>query len=77
MRGIWTLDPKPPEQVGLVRASMYMAGAMEDVADLNAATEQILAGSLDVGDDQIKPLGGSGSCRLPKMTEHPEPGGVN
>jgi hypothetical protein len=42
---------------------------MEDVADLNAATEQILAGSLDVGDDQIKPLGGSGRSRRDVLAE--------
>src|ERR1700728_4299987 len=60
MRRIWTLHPCPPEQVGVVRTGVRIAGAMEDLADLNTATEQILAGSLDVGDDQIKPSNGAG-----------------
>jgi hypothetical protein len=53
---------------------------MEHLADPNAATEQILAGSLDVGDDEIKPLGGARGCRRDVFTEDdraPELGGVN
>ena len=80
MRGIATLNPNPPEQVGLVRASVNIAGAVEHLADLNAATEQILAGSVDVGDDQIKTLAEPGAAAvtfLPKMIEQAEPGRVN
>jgi len=35
---------------------------VERLADLDAATEQLGAGGLDVGDDQVQPLGGAG-CR--------------
>ena len=31
---------------------------MEYLADLDAATKQLVAGGLDVGDDQIQALGG-------------------
>jgi hypothetical protein len=36
---------------------------VEHLADLNAATEQIVAGGLDVSDYQIKTLTGTGSRR--------------
>src|SRR5712692_7761245 len=55
-------DPDPPKQVGLVRASVHAAGIVEHLADLDAATEQLLAGGLDVGDDQVQSLGGA-RCR--------------
>ena len=51
-----------PKQVGFVRASVHTAGVVEHLADLDAATEQLFAGSLDVGDDQVQALGGAG-CR--------------
>ena len=35
---------------------------MEDLADLNSATEQLVAGGLDVGDDQA--VGVSSAIRL-------------
>src|ERR1700722_17542897 len=63
MLGIRTVDPDPPKQVGLVAAGEHVAAAVEHLADLNAATEQIIAGGLDVSDDQIKSLGGAGSGR--------------
>src|SRR5688572_27555551 len=51
--GIRTADPNTPEQVGLVRASVHVASAVERRADLDAATEQLLASSLDVGHDEV------------------------
>ena len=62
MVGIRTADPEPPKQVGLVRASVHAVGVVEHLADLDAATEQLVAGGLDVGDDQVQALGGAG-CR--------------
>ena len=62
MLGIRTVDPDLSKQVGFVVARVHATGAMEDLADLDAATQQLLAGSLDVGDDQIQALGGAG-CR--------------
>ena len=53
MLGVPTADPLPPKQIGLIWASVYAAGVMEHLADLDAATEQLSAGRLDVGDDQI------------------------
>src|SRR5882672_3410120 len=61
--GIPTADPLPPKQVGLIRASVYAAGVMEHVADLDAATEQLRASGLDVGDDQVQALCGAGYRR--------------
>src|SRR5580704_11329019 len=63
MLGIRTVDPDPSKQVGLVAASVHVAGAVEHLADLDAATEQTIAGGLDVSDDQIKPLSGAGTRR--------------
>src|SRR5580704_16112970 len=63
MRWIWAADSDPPKQVGLVRASVHVASAMEHLADLNAAPEQILSRGLDVSNDQIKALSGAGSRR--------------
>jgi hypothetical protein len=62
MRGIRTADPGPSKQVGLVRASVHAARAVKRLADLDAAIEQLFAGGLDIGDDQVKALGGTG-CR--------------
>jgi hypothetical protein len=53
MLGIRTVDPDPPKQVGLVRADVHVAGAVKYLADLNAATEQIVASGLDVGHNQV------------------------
>ena len=80
MLGIGTADPEPPEQIGLVRAGIHAAGVVEHLADLDAAAEQLVAGGLDVGNDQVQSLAEPGAAAvtfLPKMTEHPEPGGVN
>ena len=54
MLGIRTADPEPPKQVGLVRASVHAAGVVEHLADLDAASEQLVAGGCDVGDDQVQ-----------------------
>jgi hypothetical protein len=56
MLGIWTADPEPPKQVGLVRASID-AFVVEHLTDLDAEVEQFLAGSRDVGDDHVQALG--------------------
>src|SRR5580704_11985487 len=63
MLGITTVDADPPKQVGLVATGEHVAAAVEYLADLNVATGQIIAGGLDVSDDQIKSLGGAGSRR--------------
>ena len=62
MLGIRTADPEPPKQVGLVRAGVHAAGVVENLADLDAASEQFVAGGGDVGDDQVQALGGAGCC---------------
>src|SRR5574341_703464 len=62
MLGIRTADPEAPKQVRLVRTSVHTAGVVEHLADLDAATKQLFAGGLDVGDDQVQALGGAG-CR--------------
>ena len=69
MLGIRTADPEPPKQVGLVRASVHAAGVVEHLADLDAAIEQLVAGGLDVGDDQVQALGGAGCCRGDVLAE--------
>src|SRR5580704_3924193 len=75
MRWIWAADSDPPKQVGLVRASVHVASAMEHLADLNAAPEQILSRGLDVSNDQIKALSGAGSRRRDVPAEdHRAPG---
>ena len=59
---------------------MHVAGVVEGLADLDAASEQLLAGGLDVGDDQIEALRGAGRRRGDVLAEddrEPEPGGVN
>jgi hypothetical protein len=58
---VWvrTADAEPPKQIGLVRTSVY-AFVVEHFADLDAAIEQLFAGGRNVGDDQVKVLGGAG-----------------
>jgi len=76
---IGTADPDTSEQIGFVRAGVR-AAAVERLADLDAATDQLFAGGLEVGDDQVQALGGAGCGRgdvLAEVTEHAEPGGVN
>ena len=63
MLGIRTADPEPPEQIGLVRAGIHAAAVVEHLADLDAAGEELVARSLDVGDDQVQALGGAGCGR--------------
>src|SRR5262245_5567211 len=48
---------------------MRLASTVEDLADLCAAREQIVAGGLDVGDDEIKPLRGAGRRRGDVLAE--------
>ena len=62
MLGIRTADPEPPKQVGLVRAGVHAAAVVENLADLDAASEQFVAGGGDVGDDQVQALRGAGCC---------------
>src|SRR4029077_21033509 len=67
--GVRTADPAPPKEVGLVRAVVHAAGVVERFADLDAKTEQLFAGGLDVGDDQVQALGRTGRCRGNVLTE--------
>src|SRR5271166_4178691 len=69
MLGIWTADPEPPKQVGLVRAGVHAAGVVERLADRDPATKQLFAGGLDVGDDQVQALGGAGRRRGDVLAE--------
>ena len=62
MLGVRTADPNSPKQVGLVRAAVHTV-AVEHLADLDVATEQLGARSLDVGDDQVQALRGAGRRR--------------
>ena len=80
MLGIPTTDPAPPKQVGLVRASIHAGGVVEHLGDLDAATEQLVAGALDVETIRYRLWAEPGVAAvtfLPNMTEQPEPGGVN
>src|SRR4029077_5316727 len=69
MLGIRTADPLPAKQIGFVRAVIHAAGVVERLADLDAASKQILAGGLDVGDDQVQALGGAGRRRGNALAE--------
>ena len=53
MLGIRPADSEPSEQVGLVYAGVDVVGTVERLANLDAAIEQLGAGGLDVGDDQV------------------------
>src|SRR6266446_6198178 len=68
MLGVGTADPNSPKQVGLVRAAVHTV-AVEHLADLDAATEQLGAGSLDVRDDQVQALSGAGRRRSDVLAE--------
>src|ERR1700752_1010966 len=48
------------EQIGRVGSDVLVARGMEDLPDLDPARDQILARSLDVGNDQIESLRGAG-----------------
>ena len=53
---------------------------VEDLADVDAVLDELGAGGLDVGDDEVQTLDEPGAAAVmpvPKMIEHPEPGGVN
>ena len=67
--GIRTANPEAPKKVGLVRTSVNDVGLVKYLADLDTATEQVLADGLDVGDDQVKALGGAGCCRGDVLAE--------
>src|SRR5438105_15250864 len=60
MVGIGTAYASPSKQVGLVRAGIYAAGSVEYLADVDAAIQQMIAGRLDVGDDQVQAAHGAG-----------------
>jgi hypothetical protein len=80
MLGIRTADPEPPKQVGLVRAGVHAAGAVEHLADLDAATSSSSRAASMSETIRYRPWAEPGAAAvtfLPKMTEHPEPGGVN
>src|SRR6476659_7668256 len=73
MLGIRTANPEAPKQVWLIGASVLVAG-MKHLADLDAPTEQLVTGALDIGCDQVKALGGAGRRRghvLPKNDRAP------
>ena len=49
---------------------------MEHVADLHAATEQLVAGGRDIGDDQVQTLGGAGCRRGDVLAENDRASGA-
>jgi len=49
MGRVWTAGPQTSKQVGLIGPSVHVA-AVEHWADLDAPTEQLFPGGLDVGD---------------------------
>src|SRR3974390_841323 len=59
MLGVPAADPLPPKQVRLIWPSVHAVGVMEHPADLDAATQQLSPGCLNVGDDQIQTLRGT------------------
>ncbi len=67
--GIRAADAAPSEQVRLVRAGAHVALVVEHLTDRDATGEQLLAGGLDVGDDQIQALGGTGRRRGDVLAE--------
>jgi hypothetical protein len=67
MLGIRTAHADASKQEGLVRALVH-AFAVEHFADLDAI-EQLFAGGLDVGDDQVQALGGAGRRRGDVLAE--------
>src|SRR5262249_3204959 len=69
MLGVAAADPMSTKQVRFVRASVYTGRVMEHFADLYAATKQLFASSLDVGDDQVQALGGTRCCRSDVLAE--------
>jgi len=78
MPGIRTADPDPPKQVRLVGARVHAADAVEHLADLDAASSSLRAASMSET-IRCRPWAEPGAAAmtfLPKMTEHPEPGGV-
>src|SRR5580693_3951866 len=69
MLGIRAADPTPPKQIGLVPTGVHAAGVVERLAHLHAASKQIVAGGLDVGDDQVQSLGAAGRRRGEVLAE--------
>ena len=76
MLGIRTADPEPPKQVGLIRAGVHAAAVVENLADLDPATQQLVAGGSDVGDDQVQALGGAGCCSGDILAENDRASGA-
>ena len=60
--GIRAMEPNPAKQIRLVGSGVRVGRAMERFADLDTATNQIVASGVDVGNDQIESLGGT-RCR--------------
>ena len=80
MLGIRFAYAEPPKQVGMVRASVHTGCVVEHPGLVDAVGDEFVSRSLDVGNDQIQATAEPGAAAvtfLPKMTEHPEPGGVN
>src|SRR4051812_42208779 len=48
----------------------YAAGVVEGIADRDATGKQVLAGRLDVGNDQVQPLHRSGRSFAHILAEH-------
>ena len=75
MRGIRATQANPPKQIGLVRAGVH-ALVVKHFADLDAATEQLGAHGLDVGNDQVQALRGAGGSRGDVLAENDRAAGA-
>ena len=80
MLGIRTADPKPPKQVGLVRAVVYAAASWNTSLTATPRPSSSSRAASMSETIRYRPWAEPGAAAvtfLPKMTEQPEPGGVN
>ena len=78
--GIRAADRRRAEQIRLVRAGAHVARVVEHFADRDATSEQLLRAASMSETTRYRPWAEPGAAAvtpLPKITEAPEPGGVN
>jgi len=46
-----------------------LVAAVESLTDLDAATQQLISGALNVGDSQVQPLSGAWGCGSDALAE--------
>src|SRR5580704_14339357 len=69
MLRVQTANPASPKEVRLVRTGVNAVGVVEHFADLYAATDQLVASSPDVRDNQVQSLCGAGCGRSDVLAE--------